>query len=196
MEIVLNYDLLEAIKNVNEPFGPRKIIRNQKERFFLLIPLGASLACYLQRCYGIDADIKEWLKWLRCYLICSTTSLGTDFFVNHIFCKKFNSENDIWATISIIELKKLVLLLKNINVNTSFNMLLDSELYNKELELLHDSILPTMISKKYIYIPTYDDYGNDSKTSVVQEHIIGSKEYTLSIGTPHKKYRRVLVNSH
>ena len=39
MKLVINYDFFNAIKDVNEPYGVLKVIRNNKDRYMLRLPL-------------------------------------------------------------------------------------------------------------------------------------------------------------
>ena len=39
--------------------------------------------------------------------------------------------------------------------------------------------------KKYISLPSYNYNGEITETLILQEHVIGSKEYILSINKPH-----------
>ncbi len=45
------------------------------------------------------------------------------------------------------------------------------------------------MEKKYILVPTYDYLGEIQSTSILQEHVVGSKIYVLSLGSEAKEYR-------
>jgi len=42
------------------------------------------------------------------------------------------------------------------------------------------------MEKKYINVPVYDSIGDIKTVSIEQEHIIGSKQYVLSLGSPNQ----------
>lgn len=83
-------------------------------------------------------------------------------------------------------LKILSLLLKTINVNTSYELLLNSHKYDTTYEFeTTDSSIPKIIQKKYIMVPVLEG-GEEKEVSLVQEHIIGTKKYSLAFGSPTK----------
>ena len=47
-----------------------------------------------------------------------------------------------------------------------------------------------LLEKKYIMVPCSDDEVSN-EVSLVQEHIVGSKKYTLSVGEVQKTYKLV-----
>ena len=82
-----------------------------------------------------------------------------------------------------------------INVKTNYDMLLESELYEKKYKVEKTDSLFAIKEEKYIYVPSYGFDGKEKDTSILQEHDIGSGIYALSVGEPEKQYRRVLVNN-
>ena len=58
-----------------------------------------------------------------------------------------------------------------------------------------ESIFPKIEEKKYIKIPIQDEYWGNRETPIVQEHIIGSDSYTLSIGQPEYKVYKLGVKT-
>jgi len=87
---------------------------------------------------------------------------------------------------AIDRLRILSFLLGTIDISTSYELLLESENYKTEYSLkFNESKIPYIKEDKYINIPTYDD-GSIKEISVVQEHIIGSRKYSLSYGSPKK----------
>ena len=103
---------------------------------------------------------------------------------------------DIYAYKSSNKLKKIVSQLKDINVSTEYNMLLNSELYEKTNKIEFDeNKKPFLMQEKYIYVPSYGFNGKEKETSILQEHEIGTKEYFLSVGEPEKQYKRVLIKN-
>lgn len=85
------------------------------------------------------------------------------------------------------DLKWLLSHLDHINSSTTYDQLLESKKYKTEYKLLekNDQGIRKLQQNKYILIPT----GNDEKVSVLQEHVIGTNEYSLSLGEPKKVYK-------
>ena len=192
MKLLINYDFFNAIKNVNEKTHPLKIIRNEKTKYTLALPLYLSAILIVGQNQKLSVqDII--IPMLRGY----GTLLSLDFIFETIAQKFSPSQMDLYALKSSEKLKELVILLKEINVRTNYDKLLTSELYYKTCNIeYNDGKLPDVVSKKYIYVPSYGFDGNEKMTSILQEHVIGTKEYVLSQDEPDKEYRRVLVKSH
>ena len=83
--------------------------------------------------------------------------------------------------------------LDHINFLTTYDQLLESKKYKTEYKLLEKSEngLRKLQQNKYILIPT----GNDEKVSILQEHVVGSNEYSLSLEEPKKVYKLSLANN-
>lgn len=81
------------------------------------------------------------------------------------------------------DLRQLSYKLKDIFVDTSAELLQDTHCYKTEYSVKFDSTLPKIEQRKYLTVPVYSDWGNNSR-SLVQEHIVGSKDYALSHGEP------------
>jgi hypothetical protein len=74
-------------------------------------------------------------------------------------------------------------------MSTSADLLKKSELIKTEYKLIHEKSMPIIHQNRYILVPTYNGLGDIKDTSILQEHEIGSKQYTLSIGSPSKKLK-------
>lgn len=81
------------------------------------------------------------------------------------------------------DLRQLSYKLRDIFVDTSAELLQDSECYKTEYSVKFDKILPKIEQRKYLTVPVYNDWGNNSR-SLVQEHVVGTREYALSHGEP------------
>ena len=103
---------------------------------------------------------------------------------------------DIYKEDSKRNLERLALLLSTVNVNTSYNLLEESECYYRKYKFKFnkDKILQVLESK-YILVPVYDTNGDTKKVSILQEHVVGSKEYVLSMGSPKRALVPVLSQS-
>ena len=182
MKLVINYDFIDKIKDVNENYGIMKIVRNRKRYLvFNLTPF----------CIAIDLPICLFGK--ESALIVFISQVISYFMIEYFAYKQLG---DFYKDMAINKLKKLVTLLKDINVDTSYDLLLDSEVYDKKYKIhLNEDKIPEVIESKYILVPTYNYYGEIKETSVLQEHVVGSNNYILSIGSPEKKLKLVYANS-
>ena len=180
MKIIINYDFFNAILDVNEKLTPMKIVRNNKK---LLIKY-CSMFFLLN--YGITRSIP------RCLFILMFQSSG--FFAAHYVHAK-NDDTDIYKKVSIIRLIKLVSDLKDQNINTDYDSLLNSELLERKYKVqLNENKIPELMEEKYILVPTNDFNNNIKNVSIKQEHIIGSTDYVLSIGSPKKELKLAYSN--
>ena len=174
MNIITNFDLENAIYNVNRKLTPLKIIKNNK-----VIWAKINLPVYTALDYIIaDGDIKTiggillsqfGLSIAIVYML--NSSLGVDFY-------QMISERD---------LRDLLKSFKDSEINTSFDLLKKSEVYEKKYNVrLNEKKLPELVQSTYILVPTYDSFGDVKDTSVLQEHVMGDDEYILSFGKPQK----------
>ena len=90
-----------------------------------------------------------------------------------------------------IDLINLSTKLKERNINTSPELLKQAKLmkrptYNVRLS---EKNIPILIQNKYMLVQTYNHKCDINKEplSLHQEHVLGSKKYTLKLGTPDKK---------
>ena len=192
MKLLINYDFFEAIRNVNEKTTPLKVFRNEKKKYAILLPIYTSVALIAKQ--YCDFDTKDIIPAIiRAYgCLMSLDNIG------EIMAKTFShSKTDLYAQKASARLKMLALMLDDINVNTNYDMLLASELYHKKVYLdSSEGNRPILVSQKYIYVPSYGFDGSEKETSILQEHIIGTKEYILSQDEPDRQYKRVLAKSH
>lgn len=193
MKLVINYDFFNAIRNVNEPYTPLKIVRNRKRYF---ITYGALVTALDFATKTKPAQTILSLAFMYGSFI--TADYIVELIANSIIKNKYGEDNkDIYAGLSKIYLSDLVDQLTEINVKTNYDMLLKSELYEKEYKFEHnEKTLLALTEKKYIYVPTYGFDGKEQTTSILQEHDIGTRDYTLSVGEPDKQYRLVRAKNH
>ena len=185
MKLLINYDFFNAIRNVNEPLTPMKIVRNEI-KYALITPLWIADGCIGDPKYALS----NLLLWYGIYM-------AIDLSYQSIYKKKISDGLDSYAYEASTKLKKLSAMLDDINVKTNYEMLLKSELYERKLKVeSSDEKLLSLKEEKYIYVPSYGFDGQEKETSILQEHDIGSRTYMLSVGEPAKQYRRVLVNNH
>lgn len=176
MKLRINYDLIEAVKNVNEPFGPFKIVRNNKRKWIRYhFPLYFSVNYIFQR----DVFNAFFILGIQFGLL-----IIPDFLTGTVM------KIDIYSINSSNELKKLSSKLCDLNIDTNYDLLLKSYEYKRKYQIqINEQKLPELAEYKYILVPTYKYNGDIGETSLLQEHIVGSKIYTLSIGSPLKEFK-------
>lgn len=171
---------MDAIRNVNEPLSPFKVMRNHTGTIIKTMPglfvqnlvLSYDIWSYLGLCAG------EVALCGACIFIVAKKYGDADF--------KRASNN----------LHSLVQQLDDLHVSTDYDLLLKSEVYLKKHKIeLNEKKIPLIVEEKYILVPTYNYNGDIKDTSILQEHIVGSKEYVLSLGSPKKEFKLAYSNT-
>ena len=174
MKLVINYDFMEAVCNAREPFNAFKVVRNNKKKWKVVnLPLFVAFTF-------IDPDrIVGNAIIISSYMVLEVAS--------HMIVHSIVKEDTYYNEASY-QLRNLVSQLGNLNISTDYELLLQSELYKKDrkLELKKNSHI---LESKYIMVPTYNFNGDVKDTSILQEHVIGSREYVLSLGSTTKVYK-------
>ena len=183
MKLVINYDFFNAILDVNEGFTPMKIVRNNKKIIaYFSLPTWFTMDYLVSRSIPITLRIML-IQFLGIYM-------GGEYSLRLVLGKDWYKEK------SIERLKLLVLKLKDLYINTDYDLLLESSLQERKYKVhLNESKIPEMIEHKYILVPTYDFNGNVKNTSIDQEHIVGTNNYVLSIGSPKKELKLAYSNA-
>lgn len=180
MKIMVNYDLMERIKDSNEDFKFR-IIRKRFKQTAYYYPFW--FLTYIAISGGTDSYFKGATASAAVYL---GITLTADLLTNQIF-------GDVDRQKAINDLRKLSRLLSNIHINTSSELLQKAEEYQKKHTIkLNENKLPYIFQEKYIMVPTYND-GKIKDVSLLQEHVIGTNKYVLSTGSPSKVYKLALA---
>ena len=181
MNIVINYDFFKEVQNAKEKYGLLKVARNQKNTWmFYTLPTLISLDLLT------GTDVSELIETIPFQAL---TILYLDYITHRI-------GGDIYRSTAEKRLHLLLSELEQINISTSYDLLLETCLYAKKLSIkLSDIKLPYLLEEKYYYIPTYDSLGEVKDTSILQEHIIGSLDYVLSIGSPSPSLKLAYSNS-
>lgn len=174
MNLVIDYDFFNAIKDVNEELTLNKIIRNNMNKWLKFnIPLLTSLEYVIAK--------EKFLNYMP-------SALAIHFFI--IFqmeLMQYKLLGDIYKDTADIRLKLLVSQLDNLNLETTYELLKQSTCYRRIYNLkLNKNKIPQVLESKYILVPNYDYHGDIKETSLLQEHIVGSNNYILSIGEPKK----------
>ena len=180
MRLTINYDFFSAIRDVNEPYGALKIVRNNKMRYMAYFPVWTTID------YALIRNTPETIGFVVFQYI---LALGSDLIIDR------DSGIDPYATKAAKRLKKLVSALEDINVKTEYQLLLDSVLYAKEYKVERNNKGTFLKEEKYIYVPSFNYNGDIRDKSILQEHALGTDVYVLSIGECQKQYHRVLVRT-
>ena len=182
LKIVINYDM---ISRINECNGKYKLIRHYKRNKFLGIVTVISVTkdiVYINCGLGksVENNLSDILFWLLYYL---TLAPLVDVAVEGI---SPNLGLHTREELAIEDLKDLVKELKNQNINTTYEKILESNVYHRKYKLDMEGA-PGIIRERYISVPTYDYNGYENTTSILEEHKLGSRKYVLTLGSPKKK---------
>lgn len=180
MKILVNYDLINSIKNVNEPMSPFKIVRNKKASWAKFnLPIYTAIDLTFNKLETIPLVLAFQFGLLLTAEMVANSVMGFDIYKN---------ESDR-------NLKRLVPQLQDLNVETDYDMLLKSELDDKSYRFrLNDKKIPELIETKYILVPSYNYQGDIKSTSIQQDHVVGSKTYVLSIGSKQRQMQLAYAN--
>ena len=180
VNIIINYDFWEHILDAKEGITPFKVVRNNKRKWARL-----HFPVYTL----VDTLI---LGSLDKTIVCLAIQFGGLISVEY-FAQRFYND-DAYAKVAQKDLTILAQKMNDNYIKTSYPLLLDSEYYDREWHIhINESKIPELIEKKYILVPTYVGDGNTKSVSMVQEHIVGSDNYVLTLGSPKKKFTPVLA---
>ena len=174
MNLVINYDFFNAIKDVNEGFTPMKVVRNNIGSWFKFnLPMITTLE------YAIARE-----NFFRYMPQAIAVHLFLIFNTELILYKTLG---DLYKDKADMRLKSLVCMLDKVNIETTYELLKKSDCYHKVKNFkLNEKKIPQIVESKYVLVPNYDYKGDVIETSILQEHVIGSNQYILSIGSPKK----------
>ena len=182
MKLAINYDLMDRICDAREPYNTLKIVRNHKNEWIRQrIPILILLNIFLKP--SVLATV---------FVV--VTQNGIDI-LSGTMVHKINNE-DYYALRAEEDLKKLVLQLQSSFVDTDYDLLLKSEESLRKYKIkINEKKFPCLLEEKYILVPTKTQTDDVIETSLLQEHIVGSKQWTLSLGSPTKQKKLVPVHA-
>ncbi len=181
MKLIINYDLLDKIRESKTGFSLQRTLKP------VLIKAGISTIIIML----INAFIVSPEELLKEFFEAILISLNIQLLV-HIPVDLILSK--YVKILSKDTLKKLTIQLRQININTDENLILDSYKYKTEYKWIKSENDIDLVQKKYIMVPVIEN-GEEKEVSILQEHSIGSKTYSLSIGEPTKqKVYRLATN--
>lgn len=171
MKIMINYDLVDKAQTARTGFSLNKFKKG------VGVCTGAVSGLTSLTVVNGSQSLEDYLV----HCLYAFTFYCFYYGVPELASKKFNIE------LANQQLDELVPKLRDIFIDTDVEMLRDVKCYETEYELsTRESFIPRIMQKKYINVPVDNDWGNNVR-SIVQEHILGTKEYALSHGEPEKK---------
>lgn len=173
IKLLNDFDVINSVKNVNQPFTMFKLIRNNKDRWAKInIPIYTAVDFAIKR--EIPGTLELLVMQLGFVALFETLTyhmMGVDPYFN-------KSDRD---------LKMLVSKLNAINVETDYELLKRTTLDEKKYNIrINEKKLPELVESKYILVPSYNYNGEEKETSMIQEHVVGTHEYVLSVGSKQK----------
>ena len=177
MKLLINYDLMTKIEEAEGKCILKRSIKSGAIEANKWISLSCGISLFLSLFSENPIEFIDDIP-LKAALFYGF-NIPFEFLTNNIVKEKTKKEAKQELAILSIKLNQL-------NVSTSLELLLDSEVYDKNYKYsLNKDKSASIIQNKYINVPVYND-GNIEYTSIHQEHKLGSKEYVLSIGSPTK----------
>lgn len=172
------------ISKINEAKGKYKLIRcYKKNKLTGAVTAGFIIrnGIYIYNGIGsIGKNLGDTIYWLVYYF--ALVPIIDNIFEN--IRKKIG--NTSYQERAIDDLKGLAQQLRNQNIDTTYEKLLESKVYKRKYKLAMEGA-PGIIRERYINVPTYDYNGLENTTSILEEHRIGTRKYVLTLGSPKKK---------
>lgn len=174
MKINVNYELMSKIGEAKKGFNVHRVSKK----------IGTIMGFMSLVAYIISPnDIREIIESITySFTLCSAQSISLEL------AGSFSNREKAQE-----ELRILASRLNAIDVHTDLELLLEAEKYKTQYKIaFSDGIVPKVMQNKYIMVPTC----NDEEVSLLQEHVICTRDYVLSVGEPQKqKQYRLAYNS-
>lgn len=175
MKIHLNYDLMNKLATAKRGYDLKQNIKFQVCLQTVLFCLDAALDI------GLTEDHK--VAWMTNLFYCIFFGV-LNTHMNNFIDKKF----EIYKERVEYKIRKLASDLKILQVNTNVEMLKEAELVQTNYKFkLNNKKIPVLKQDKYIKIPVVNGMGERFEETLYQEHIVGTKDYDLSVKEPDKK---------
>ena len=172
MKVLVNYELLDKIKEAKTGFSLDRTFKVALSKTVFWLTIGAGIDLIVS-----EPVLKNVLFRIPVYFTLFSITEG----IPHLFLRKISKER------AISELKQLSSLLKDLYIDTDYELLLNSYEYKTTYRIkFNEAHIPTLKQNKYIMVPTHVN-GEIKEVSLLQEHIILSKKYALSHGSPKAK---------
>ena len=173
--IEIYYDLVKRLEDANEKFGPLKLVKKH------IKSVTGSFGGFLAIACSIGLPTTQVIIGAAVLpTACALILAGQDVW-NYKF---YGGDVEQWMAKE--DIAELSLKLCKHCISTSPDLLLESEQQGKTRYkiVLNKHRIPVIRQEKCVMIPTYDNGNIRRNVSVIQEHIIGSKKYVLTPGTP------------
>lgn len=170
MKIRINYDLIDKIKESKTGFSLKRTISKS------LLATSISTALNIPLIFDGDNTLVRFV------------SISSGCFLMSLLYWSLDNKNfkEINTNFSINQLKQLASILRKHYVNTDYELLQKAYEYETKYSFMLDGDkIPRLKQEKYIMVPVVDRDGK-KEVSLVQEHIVGTRDYELSYGSPTK----------
>lgn len=171
MKLVVNYDLMNEIIKANSGFDLKRF--SSKMGIFIGV-MGVTDGIALAVGGRDVSSLNIPFAALQGILIFGSTEV--------LLARLNKAEADY-------RLRNLASSLTKINIYTDSDALKEAKLYSTRLKVLHDGGV-ALKQDKYFKLRTTGSFNAD-QISLRQEHIIGTRDYELSIGEPNKVFSKV-----
>lgn len=171
LKLNVNYDLLEHIERANRCLSLKREAKN--------MVLYSSITATVQFIGGEPLEVMPFrLGYNALFYIAMRSPL---LFLFH--------KLPIYEEERQFRFDRIIKDLAKIEVSTNRDLLLEAHAYKREYEIgFYKSVIPYLKENKYIMVPSYNGY-SEGETSVLQEHVVGTRAYELSVGEPKKEYK-------
>lgn len=178
MKININYELMQEIDIANKGYSLNKCLIKNTKYCLKWALFWSALNMIFSKNHNLNILENTSFMLMLCPLF-----VGLDFAVLPIH-KEYKIQD------ADHNLRKLVSELNILNVKTSVSLLKDAEVQETHYDIvLNDKNIPVLKQDKYILVLTFDNYGRQDVECLHQEHIIGSKDYDISVGKPQKRLK-------
>lgn len=168
MKIIINYDLMDKIAEAKHGYSLNRCVK----RTLGMLSISSLVGVPDNLISGnISPDL--WIE-LSAYITCHTS-----FTVSLAWAFKNMTQESAQKMLG-----HLVSELRNNYIKTDEEAILEAHKYKTEYDVSFPSVVPIVEQRKYLSIPVRDEYFGDKEISLVQEHIVGTREYALSLGEP------------
>lgn len=169
MKLVVNYDFFKSVNQINDSYSNFYLIKERSKKF-----LKIDLPIYTTLCIALGCNLPKTIGLLGAEYFTTIAFLNVNKLSRLRIQKKLEEHR--------CNLVALPYKLHNLGVETEYDLLLHSEINKRRINIaLNEHHIPSLNIRKIIDVPTQDDNGDINNVSLVQEHLIGSKDYVLTL---------------
>lgn len=175
MKIKINYDVIDKIQNFNRGYDLKRIAFANTISGLLTFLISSSIVLPIS-----DHKISSMIT-------IGTSSVFGTLLWTYIYIS-VDKAKSLSKSIAENKLQNLVRNLKKVQVHTNLSALQEAKVIKTSYKLkLDDQKKPFVKQDKYIQVCAYNSLGDQYNETLHQEHIIGTKDYDISVGEPEKK---------